>query len=294
MSGDQERLDFEKRHASDAVEITVLTGQHTGGAGKAGGAVLWTASADVLAYRDENGSDVDASGRLSWLATDEQRDTWIHDLKPLTQYVVRARRATPDPAEYAKYGLPVPDLSHHFALDEVVERDVQNRFLLERRDQWVQPVTMSTDIGDFELDRAFGWFSGLIARDDGDISVTLAVDEPAILGAETCRATFGRLHTLVADLAAIDARWRAFAAKKLTDLANDWQDDAQDYEQEDAAPEAPITADTFAQRIRLSELSLDTEGSMTAYYDDDELFWGHAILVEVAADGTPGDATIAG
>jgi len=293
MSGDQERLDFEKRHASDAVEITVLTGQHTGGAGKAGGAVLWTASADVLAYRDENGSEVDASGRLSWLATDEQRDTWIHDLKPLTQYVVRARRATPDPAEYAKYKLPVPDLSHHFALDEVVERDVQNRFLLERRDQWVQPVTMSTDIGDFELDRAFGWFSGLITRDDGDISVTLAVDEPAILGAETCHAAFACLHTLMADLSVIDARWRAFAAEKLTDLANDWQDDAQE-EDGEAAPEAPITADTFARRIRLSELSIDTEGSMTAYYDDDDLFWGHVILIEVAADGTPGDATIAG
>ncbi len=293
MSGDQERQDFEKRHASDAVEITVLTGQHTGGAGKAGGAVLWTASADVLAYRDENGSEVDAEGRLSWLATDEQRDTWIHDLKPLTQYVVRARRATPDPAEYAKYRLPVPDLSHHFALDEVVERDVQNHFLLERRDQWVQPVTMSTDIGDFELDRAFGWFSGLIARDDGDISVTLAVDEPAILGAETCQATFACLHALVEDLEVIDARWRAFAAGKLTDLANDWQDDAQE-EDDEAAPEAPVTADTFAQRIRLSELSLDTEGSMTAYYDDDDLFWGHAILVEVASDGTPGDATIAG
>ncbi|MDQ0710119.1 hypothetical protein QFZ52_002771 [Arthrobacter woluwensis] len=290
MSGDQERLDFEKRYASDAVEITVLTGQHTGGAGKAGGAVLWTASADVLAYRDEDGSEVTESGRLSWLATDEQRDTWIHDLKPLTQYVVRARRATPDPAEYAKYKLPVPDLSHHFALDEVVERDVQNRFLLEWRDQWVQPVIMSTDIGDFELDRAFGWFSGLITRDDGDISVTLAVDEPAVLGAETCRASFACLQALVADLPGIDARWRAFAAEKLTDLANDWQED----EQDEAAPEAPITAGTFARRIRLRELSIDADGSMTAYYDDDELFWGHVILIEVASDGTLGDASIAG
>lgn len=290
MSGDQERLDFEKRHASDTVEITVLTGQHTGGAGKAGGAVHWTASADVLAYRDENGREVAEPGRLSWLATDEQRESWIHDLKPLTQYVIRARRATPDPAEYAKYNLPVPDLSHHFALDEVVERDVQNHFLVERRDQWVQPVSMSTDIGDFDLDRAFGWFSGLITRDEGDISVTLSIDEPATLGAETCRASFTSLQAFVSDLTGIDARWRAFAAEKLTDLANDWQED----EQDEAAPEAPITAGTFAQRIRLRELSIETDGSMTAYYDDDELFWGHVILIDVASDGAPGDATIAG
>ena len=290
MSGDQERLDFEKRYASDTVEITVLTGQHTGGAGKAGGAALWTASADVLAYRDENGSEVTETGRLSWLATDEQRDSWIHDLKPLTQYVVRARRATPDPAEYAKYNLPVPDLSHHFALDEVVERDVQNPFLLERRDQWIQPVSISTEIGGFDLERAFGWFSGLVPQDGGDISVTLKIDEPAVPGAETCRATFACLQAFVADMPAIDARWRAFAAEKLTDLANDWREEAQD----EAAPEAPITADAFAQRIRLSELSIDTDGSMTAYYDDDELFWGHVILIDVASDGATSDASIAG
>ncbi|MDQ1124308.1 DUF7021 domain-containing protein [Microbacterium trichothecenolyticum] len=99
-------------------------------------------------------------GRLSRLATGAEREGWVHALTALTQYRVRVRRATPDPAEYARYNLPVPDLSHHFALDEVIERDLTVPVLGDRREEWVRPVVLSTDLGAFALDRSFGWFTG--------------------------------------------------------------------------------------------------------------------------------------
>lgn len=292
MSETQERRKFDERHASDAMQITVLTGEHAGGAGKAGGEILWTPSANLLAYVDEHGEVVAEAGRLSWLATEEQRDGWIHGIRSLTQYVVRVRRATPDPAEYEKYGMPVPDLTHHFALDEVVERDVHVPELDARLARRLEPVSITNELGTFALDRSFGHFTGAVEWCGQAVGVSLDVDSGATEGSETCDASLRRLEECVARAEAIDAEWRSYAAGKLTELARDWQADAEDEEGE-ADPE-PITRESFAGRIRLGELTIDCEGDITSYYDDDDLFWGHVIVLDVGADGVPTDASIAG
>lgn len=291
VSEKQERAAFDRRHTAESVEIIVLTGQSVGGAGKAGGEELWTPSADVLASIDESGALVTEKGRLSWLATDAQRDGWIHGLHPLTQYRVRVRCAAPDPAEYAKYGFAVPDLSGHFALDEVIERDLHVPALDDRRAEWLRPVTLATDVGEFALDRSYGWFTGHVAWAGDRVSVTLSIDDDAPEGAETCEGALARLRGLLADLPDVDARWRAFAADQLTDLANDWQ---QEDEEDDAPPPEPITREAFAQRIRLSELSIAGDGSATPYYDDGDLFFGHVIVIDLQADGSLTEASIAG
>lgn len=287
VSESSERAAFDHRHAAQSVEIVVLTGESVGGAGKPGGAMLWTPSADLIAYIDETGAPVTARGRLSWLATDAQRDTWIHKLEPLTQYRVRVRRAAPDPSEYAKYNMPVPDLSHHFALDDVLERDLHVPALDQRREEWLQPITLSTDDGTLELDRSLGWFSGDISWGERRVSVSLTIDDDAPEGAETCDRALARLTGLLADAPAVDARWRGFAASELIESANAWQ-------REDDDTAEPVTPAMFAQRISLSELVISSDGSVTPYYDDGDLFFGHVILIEVTSDDTLTDAYIAG
>lgn len=60
--------------------------------------------------------------------------------------------------------------------------------------------------------------------------------------------------------------------KKLTSLANDWQDEEE--------PEAPdLTEADFAHRITLSSIAITPEGSYTAFFDDDDMFWGHTVTV---------------
>jgi hypothetical protein len=293
MGEKQERRAFDRRHADEVVEITVLTGESTGGAGKAGDDVLWTPSADVIALVDEHGTVVSEEGRLSWLATDDQRGTWIHDLKPLTQYVVRVRRADPDPAEYAKYGMPVPDLSRDFALDEVVARDVHVAALDERLARYLVPVVVATEHGDFTLERSFGHFSGSVDWCGREVEVMLDADEESDEGVVTCAAALTRLEAYVADAAGTDARWRAYAATTLLDLANDWQEQA-DGPGDGRAPAGPVTAESFVERISLNELSISADGSATPFYADGDLFWGHVILVDVEPDGSLTDAYIAG
>ncbi|NYE37547.1 hypothetical protein F4692_002680 [Nocardioides cavernae] len=288
MGEKQEREAFDRRHAAEVVEITVLTGTTVGGAGKAGGDLLWTPSADVIAHVDERGELQVAQGRLSWLATDDQRVGWIHDLRAHTQYVVRVRRAAPDPTEYVRYGQPVPDLTGHFALDEVVARDVHVPELDERLARWLTPVVVRTDLGELGLERAYGHYSGEVDWAGTPVQVLLDVDESVSEGEETCAAALARLTSYAVDAAGTDARWRAYAASTLVDLANDWQRDGDD------APDGPVTPESFVRRIELRELSIASDGSATAYYADGDLFWGHVILVEVETDGSTTDAYIAG
>jgi len=67
-----------------------------------------------------------------------------------------------------------------------------------------------------------------------------------------------------------DLEFRTFAAEQLTNLANDWREDEETVE---------ISQKDFAERISLSELSVSSGGSFTAYYDDDDMFASHAVTV---------------
>ncbi|MFT4220625.1 MAG: DUF2262 domain-containing protein [Microbacterium sp.] len=290
MSEKQERARFERTHAGEVIEITVLTGSSTGGAGKAGTEILWTASAEVLGYVDEHGAVTLDGGRLHWLATDEQRGDWVHDLKSHTQYTVRVRRRLPaDPADYAgPPRTPLPDFSHVFALEEVIERDVHVPALDERLARHLEPVIVTTDVGTFELQRSLGLFSGAIDWCGHEVSAHLSVDDDAQEGSETCGAALARLECCLADAESTDARWRRYAATNLLEIAREWQADS------DAPDDAPLTEEVFVERISLAELSVSTDGSMTPCYDDGGLFWGHVILIEVEPDGGLTDADIAG
>ena len=85
------------------------------------------------------------------------------------------------------------------------------------------------------------------------------------------------MKKLVADQEVWDKSLRAVAAQKLTALANEW---LADNDQIDRAPEKdPITEDEFAQRILLTEFSVSPGGHFTAWYEDDDMFWGHTIEV---------------
>ena len=63
---------------------------------------------------------------------------------------------------------------------------------------------------------------------------------------------------------------RAFAARELTELACEWRDSA-----DEEVPE--ITEESFAQRIELRTIAMDADGSFSAYFDDDDMFFGHCV-----------------
>ena len=75
---------------------------------------------------------------------------------------------------------------------------------------------------------------------------------------------------------------RAFAARELTELARERRESA-----DEDVPE--ITEESFAQRIELTSIAMDPGGSFSAYFDDDDMFFGHC----VTAYGTLADGVTA-
>lgn len=71
-------------------------------------------------------------------------------------------------------------------------------------------------------------------------------------------------------------------------MANEWL-----AEKEDADTEQ-ITQEMFIASMEISELTVSPDGSVTLYYNDGDMFWGHSIEISVDADGTVSDANIAG
>ena len=72
------------------------------------------------------------------------------------------------------------------------------------------------------------------------------------------------------------------AARELTELACEWRESA-----DEEVPE--ITEESFARRIELRSIAMDPDGSFSAYFDDDDMFFGHC----VTAYGTLADGVTA-
>ena len=141
-------------------------------------------------------------------------------------------------------------------------------------------------LGTLILNREFDMFETTFLWNGNEVSFMLEVNPES-------KSSWSRARTAAKKLVAEQETWdetmRKFAAKKLTALANDWL--AEDVESKGAGP---ITEETFAKRIALSEISITSGGSFTAYYNDDDMFWGHAIEVHGSLKKGILDANIAG
>lgn len=154
---------------------------------------------------------------------------------------------------------------------EVLEEGVKNDELAAVLAEYRKPVKITdAELGEFEFNKDWGVFVGRIdwlgesagVHIDGDVD-----DEDTwAQGLQALRSLYDRRESN-------DRAWRAFAARELTALANDWREDSDDDDGVEIIPQ------TFADRVSLSELSVDYESGFIAYYDDDDMFWGHVITV---------------
>lgn len=130
------------------------------------------------------------------------------------------------------------------------------------------------------LDKKIQWFEAQAPWNGGNIGVYLQADT-----LKTLPPVLKQARALWRDQTRWHARVLDCAADKLLELKNDsWLDD----------DEEPVTADAFKQRIELQSISMDEEGCFEFCFGDDDLFWGHTIMVHGTLDDGPEDADIAG
>lgn len=144
----------------------------------------------------------------------------------------------------------------------------------------LQSVVIKNDIGEFYLNRDFSMFESEINWLSGKCNLHLKTDDE---NGVTADKSFEIFHKIFDDMKNFDEKVRGFASEKLVSLANEWNEEATNV----------IDNETFMKRMSLLEIEVDDE-YITFYFEDDDMFLGHAIVVIMTSDFKCQYATIAG
>lgn len=267
------QAEWECTFEEDAREILVLLAGGAG-AGKRNG--FWDISHYFLAYVDcATGALHVNQGRLVYPLSDEQYAAG-NVLGRFPEQVIYRVKARKKKSEEVPEGMTA-SWRNQFLIVEIFEEDAACPELEEVLAEYLRPVVLSDEVlGELTLNKDLDLFEVDIAWRGERISVSLEVDSGC---EETWKQAVQAMKTMLADQERWDRDMRAFAARELTELACEWRDSA-----DEDVPE--ITEESFAQRLDLTSIAMDPDGSFSAYFDDDDMFFGHCVVVYgILADG---------
>ena len=274
---------FENRYVKEEKEIIVLFKESCNG-----GVVFekkWIIpSLNFIAMIDENTGEINKDeGRIEWLIENTpDRKGWGYDFKQyqICKLLVRkciSKELLPGQSAY---------MNNRYMLVKVLEEDVQNEQLLEYKEYLSRPIYIKTKYGQFELDRSYSCFSAEIELNGFMPTIYLETDEENEETAEVAYQSFLKMADNFVDF---DQNIKEYAAQNLLDIANEWLE----MDEKEDKPEK-ITKEMFIKAMEVSEISFYPDGSVSVFYHDGGMFWGHVIEVSIEEDGTISDANIAG
>lgn len=258
------QAEWERTFEDEAREILVLLAGG-GGAGKRNG--FWDVSHYFIAYVDcQTGALHTGDGRIVYPVSDEEHDAGgILDRFPREAvYRLKARKKIP---HKVPEGMSASS-QNQFLIVEVLEEDAPCPALDKVLAEYRKPVVLNDEeLGELTLDKDLDMFEGEVLWRGEQICLSLEVDA-ADEGtwADARRA----MKVMLAEQDRWDGDMRASAARELTELACEWRESA-----DEEVPE--ITEESFARRIELRSIAMDADGSFYAYFDDDDMFFGHCV-----------------
>ena len=270
------QAEWERTFEDEAREILVLLAGG-GGVGKRSG--FWDVSHYFIAYVDcQTGALHTGDGRIVYPVSDEEHDAGgiLDRFRREGVYRLKARKKIP---HEVPEGVTASS-QNQFLIVEVLEEDAPSPALEEVLAEYLRPVVVVDEVlGELTLDKDLDMFEGEVLWRGEQICVSLEVDAA---NEDTWADARRAMKTMLADQERWDRDMRAFAARELTELACEWRESA-----DEEVPE--ITEESFAQRIELRTIAMDADGSFSAYFDDDGVFFGHC----VTAHGTLADGVTA-
>jgi len=267
------QAEWERTFEDEAREILVLLAGG-GGAGKRSG--FWDVSHYFIAYVDcQTGALHTGDGRIVYPVSDEEHDAGgiLDRFRREGVYRLKARKKIP---HEVPEGVTASS-QNQFLIVEVLEEDAPSPALEEVLAEYLRPVVVVDEVlGELTLDKDLDMFEGEVLWRGEQICVSLEVDAA---NEDTWADARRAMKTMLADQERWDRDMRAFAARELTELACEWRESA-----DEEVPE--ITEESFAQRIELRTIAMDADGSFSAYFDDDDMFFGHCVTAYgTLADG---------
>ena len=143
------------------------------------------------------------------------------------------------------------------------------------------PARLTTaQFGALEWDEPLGGYSGRASWCGRDVELILSCPAPG----ETAQA-LQAAASLFRDQPIWSARVEACALEELFVLKNrNWREEG----------EAALSRDMFLSRMRLKGISIGGGGLFSFRHDDDDMFWGHDIVVTGLLAGGPMRANLEG
>ena len=267
------QAEWERTFEEEAREVLVLLAGGSG-AGKRSG--FWDVSHYFIAYVDcQTGALHAADGRIVYPVSDEQNDAGgiLDRFRREAVYRLKARKKIP---HEVPEGVTASS-QNQFLIVELLEEEPPCLALEEVLADYRRPVVVVDEVlGELTLDKDLDMFEGEVLWRGEQICVSLEVDE-------VNEGTWADARWAMKEMLAEQDRWdgdmRASAARELTELACEWRESA-----DEEVPE--ITEESFARRIELRNIAMDADGSFSAYFDDDDMFFGHCVTVYgTLADG---------
>ena len=282
------RKNFESNYDTEITELLVLTNERVGGGYKEHG-MLVPSLKFIASVNLQTGELSQERGVLQWMIPDNNQEGWGFDFEQFQIYRIRARKHK--------------STQNYYLLLEILEENVSDPQLAPIKEHVSTPVTIEDSaLGTFLLDREYSWFEGAADWLGTECQIYLITDEE---DGETAKKAYAHFQTLYQDRAAWDDKFRQSAADELLELANDWYDPDSYYEDDNddetcenlddsKDDEMPIQRDEFLRRLSIETIEIGAEGSMTVYYDADEMFTDHAIVIYAEIDGKITSADIIG
>lgn len=257
---------WERTFEEDAREILVLL---AGGRGASKRNGFWEVAHYIIAYVDcQTGALHAGEGRIVYPVSDEEHDAGgiLDRFGQEMIYRVKARKRVPHEVPEGV----AASVQNQFLIVEVLEERPPCPALEEVLAEYRRPVVVTDEVlGELTLDKDYDVFEGHVLWQGEQIDVSLEVDAAS---EDSWIAARQAMKAMLADQDRWDRDMRASAARELTELACEWRDSA-----DEEAPE--ITEESFARRIELRSIVMDAEGSFSAYFDDDDMFFGHSVTV---------------
>lgn len=266
--------EFLQDYETEEQELTVLLKEFTKG-GAIRGDFLFPAVSFLAYLNRESGQAVRENGTLCWMIP-RSSGNYKHHFQDYGICTVLVRKIRPDILN--PLGKP---FKNRYYVVKILRKHVKEPQLEAIREEYLKPASIQDEAGTFHLNRHYSWFEGEINWMGTKQEALLDTDGDS----NTAASALGTLRLLLSDTQSWDQRLREYAARELTGLANDWQDG-------EDAPE--ITETEFAARIKGPRFHISDQGTFEAEYSDDDLFFGHWIVVRGTADGEITDADIEG
>ena len=229
----------------------------------------WLAVLELTAWKEEDSEEpaLREKTQLVALADDKLMDYLRRRVRGDSVFQIMVRPSE-DGKQFLMTELPQPEI------------DPEMKAILEEQKK---PVSIWVpELGTFTLNRLVNWFEAEVEW----------LGQPARLDIdreEDWDACVEQAKALMADQKGWDEKVRSFAADQLLEQANDWAQDAAEGEE----PEE-ITREQFMERLELDAVQISAGGRFEFWFNDGDLFWGHAIHVTGSLDQGPEMAQMEG